>query len=124
MTKVRKNFKLSQEACLSLVRLSGLWACDQTAVVERLLAEADPSEMDREERDSTQAALEDASQPALKRVEQPLETARGTGSVKRQVAIPKPAWKGAAPVTNGVIDREKNLAFQRQLGMDSAKARK
>ena len=61
MAKVRKNFKLSSEGCLSLVRLSGLWACDQTAVIERLLREADPSEMDREERESTQEALQPVS---------------------------------------------------------------
>lgn len=59
MAKTKMNFRLSDDALLSLARLSGLWGCDRTAVVERALSEADPSEMDLDERESTAATFEE-----------------------------------------------------------------
>lgn len=95
MAKVRKNFKLSPEALLSLVRLSGLWGCDQTAVVERLLREADPSEMDRDERESTAASLAEGTRSRVTEAIQPAcmpNVQPSTGGMKRVTPIPVPDW--------------------------------
>lgn len=96
MAKTKMNFRLSDDACMSLARLSGLWGCDRTAVVERALAEADPSEMDHEERESTQASMEEVhSTPRVTEAPPACmpQVRKMQGSMTRTEAIPKPTWK-------------------------------
>lgn len=100
MPKTKMNFRLSEDALMSLARLSGLWGCDRTAVIERALAEADPSEMDHEERESTEATFDppmvskDLGEPgkieALPPVQPGLRPT--TGGMKRVEQIPIPDW--------------------------------
>lgn len=101
MAKTKFNFRLSDDACMSLTRLSGLWGCDRTAVVERALAEADPSAMDLEERESTQASMEQKPAAPLTKgtpfVSKPADPGGiaaipGTGSIKRSVPLEYPSY--------------------------------
>lgn len=97
MAKTKLNFRLSDDALFHLGRLQGLWGCDRTAVIERALAEADPSEMDHEERESTQASIEDvitpSAMPEVRGIHPPKRFQKKPGSVSRMVDIPPPSWK-------------------------------